>query len=205
MAVSDALPVCKLNFDSELLGFDYACNFRTQLRDKKIISPCNTSVLTQDETMIHESASPMLNNVTNGCSNIPGRLYKGYNVSPTNSISPPDRKVRAMRLFDSPSENMENERPSSVISRRNMSNLPSKTCLFGNRLRPSLNGIQSSLFSSDLNICNSSPMGRLTTLNKDDSTDNKDMRANINPFTPINIIRSSRKRLRKSQKKLNEM
>ena len=175
--------------------------------------------------------------------------YKGYTVvSPCNSMSPPDKKVRALRLFDSPNTPkttttlqqrgsgvqdtpLNNRPPPPAINNHNnhrgssVSRLSTRSCLFGgssaSRLRPSYvpgssggggggsasgggggglfhNSIHNDFNNEDKRYTNEG--GNNGDNGSKDRRRKKDMRANVNPFTPTNILLSSKKRCRKAAK-----
>ena len=199
------MPMCKLNFDEE--EDDYS----------NTGSNCNNDV--DMEILGDNNFSSPLNGPSRHVFSPRKPSYR-YHHSPTNSISPPDKRIRALRLFDSPNtpktllqkSTVDSTTPSNIqhgprnlrnsgsrVSSRSRLQFPSQST----SQYPSQNSHLSNGISSRSRIGNSNCETISECAENDpevSSGSTKNMRANVNPFTPDNIMMSSRKRMRKNRK-----
>ena len=264
------MPVCKLDFDDEEEEQEYQ-NFTKSFREnmamevnnsmegnkfgQKCSNFSNYRRQKQPGRVIFSPRKPIRNYfnkfsdevspISTNCNVPKASLIKCFNISPSNSVSPPDKKVRALRLFDSPNTPktlLQKSAQDATPLRRTLdhNNQPlssrpaTRSCLFGgtttnnghNRQRTHYNGgATTNTDISDSTMMLGEDNGEGITITSDLSdtayaalvttfeigskrpksgpTDEaKNMRANVNPFTPTNILMSSKKRSRKI-KKLN--
>ncbi|KAF2354401.1 Cytochrome P450 [Trinorchestia longiramus] len=207
-----SMPVCKLVFDEDDMNFDSGLNNKSMDYDMPMEICSNTFAPSRKLVRQHLSSrvlSPRKPVRPVAPRQDSCRSYKGYTASPTNSVSPPEKKVRSLRLFDSPNtpktliQKSTHSSSTPAESRRvkstSISRPSTRSKLFGSsRVRSSLGSLSVhndeglSDDSSDKDSSINSGSGRLGKERR--------MGANVNPFTPTNILLSSRKRARRSKK-----